>query len=118
MRKDIEYLSEGNVLRGWLYRPDQKANTYPTIVMAHGFSAVKEQHLDKYADVFAAAGFVVILYDHANFSASDGPVRQEVDPVLQRRGYRDAITFAQTLPEVDADRIGLWGTSFSGGHVI
>lgn len=118
MREDIEFLSENNVLRGWLYRPDQKAKTYPVIVMAHGFSAVKEQHLDKYADVFAAASFIVILYDHANFGASDGSVRQEVDPVLQRRGYRDAITFAQTLPEVDASRIGLWGTSYSGGHVI
>ena len=59
MREDIEFSSEGRTLRGWLYSPDTAAGTHPVIVMAHGFSAVKEQHLDKYADIFAAAGFMV-----------------------------------------------------------
>ncbi|MCC0804628.1 alpha/beta hydrolase [Methylobacterium sp. W2] len=118
MRENIEFQSEGRTLRGWAYRPDGKADGSPCIIMAHGLSAAKEQYLDRYADVFVEAGLSVILYDHANFGASDGLPRQEADPVLQRRGYRDAISFAQMLPWVDPARIGLWGTSYSGGHVL
>ncbi len=86
--------------------------------MAHGYSAVKEQYLDRYAEVFATAGFAVLVYDNPNFGDSDGLPRQEVDPVRQRRAYRDAVSFLQTLVEIDKDRIGLWGSSYSGGHVI
>ncbi|AOK56818.1 acetylxylan esterase [Burkholderia stagnalis] len=120
-RYDIEFLSEGTILRGWFYEPDPQGTgtaTHPAIVMAHGFSAVKEQYLDRYAEVFAASGFAVLVYDHRGFGASDGHPRQEVDPVLQRRGYRDAISYLLTRPDVDAARIGIWGTSYSGGHVL
>ncbi len=118
MRLDVEFPSEGRTLRGWLYRPDAPEPIHPCIVMAHGLSAVKEQYLDRYAEIFAAAGLGVLLYDHAHFGASDGQPRQEADPVLQRRGFRDAISFVQTVPWVDPARIGLWGTSYSGGHVL
>jgi fermentation-respiration switch protein FrsA (DUF1100 family) len=86
--------------------------------MTHGFTAVKEQCLDKYAEVFANAGLGVLVYDHRNFGASDGTPRQEIDGVAQARDYRHAVTFACTLSEVDRDRIGIWGTSYSGGHVL
>ena len=57
MRKDVEFKSEDGVtLRGWLYLPDGARGRVPAIVMAHGFSAVKENYLDKYAEVYAAAG--------------------------------------------------------------
>jgi len=119
MRADIEFLSEGLKLRGWLYWPEPRPQRpCPVVVMAHGFSCVKEQYLDRYAEVFAAAGLAVLVYDHAHFGASEGLPRQEVDPVRQRRGYQDAISYAQTLPGLDARRIGLWGTSYSGGHVL
>ncbi|UGX87259.1 alpha/beta hydrolase [Phyllobacterium meliloti] len=119
MRENIQFQSEETTLRGWLYKPDDSRDEKsPVIVMAHGFSAVKEQYLDRYAEVFAAAGFGVLVYDHANFGESDGLPRQEVDPTLQKRGYRDAITYVQSLPWGDPQRIGIWGTSFSGGHVI
>lgn len=118
MRTGIEFLSEGRTLRGWLYRPSSGRTAVPVIVMAHGLTCVKEQYLDRYAEVFMEAGFGVVLYDHANFGASDGLPRQEVDPVLQRRGYRDAISFAQSAPWIDPARIGIWGTSYSGGHVL
>lgn len=118
MRHSVEFPSEGHILRGWLYQPSTDQEKLPVIVMAHGLTAVKEQYLDRYADLFAQAGFGVLVYDHANFGASDGLPRQEADPVLQRRGYRDAISFVQTVPWLDPDRIGIWGTSFSGGHVL
>jgi fermentation-respiration switch protein FrsA (DUF1100 family) len=59
-----------------------------------------------------------LVYDNRNFGASDGEPRQEIDPWVQVRDYRHAITFARTLPEIDRERIGVWGSSYSGGHVI
>lgn len=90
----------------------------PVVIMAHGFSGVKEMGLDRYAEVFANAGMAVIVFDHPCFGASGGTPRQEVNPERQLRAYRDAITWGQGIEGIDGDRIGLWGTSFSGGHVI
>jgi uncharacterized protein len=86
--------------------------------MAHGFSAVKEMYLDSFAEVFAAGGLNVLVFDNRCFGASDGQPRQEIDPWAQVRDYRHAITYASTLPEVDPARIGIWGSSYSGGHVM
>jgi uncharacterized protein len=119
VRKDIEFpATDGTILRGWHYLPDGRPSKHPTIVMAHGFSAVKEMHLDEYAESFARAGFASVVYDNRNFGASDGLPRQEIDPWLQIRDYSDAVTFAQCLSETDAERIGVWGSSYSGGHVL
>jgi fermentation-respiration switch protein FrsA (DUF1100 family) len=117
-RDDIAFDAEGVTLRGWLYRPGQEGVRSPAIVMAHGFSAVKEMYLDKFAEAFASAGLAAIVFDHRNFGASDGEPRQEINPWQQVEDYRHAITFASTLPNVDPDRIGIWGTSYSGGHVL
>ena len=119
MRKDIEFSTDDGVtLRGWLYLPDRTSNPVPTIVMAHGFSAVKENYLDRFAEVFSGGGLGVLVFDNRNFGASDGEPRQEIDPWQQVRDYRDAITYACTLPKVDENRIGVWGSSYSGGHVL
>jgi uncharacterized protein len=118
MRQDVEFNAEGVALRGWLYVPDDATGPVPTIVMAHGFSAVKEMYVDAFAEVFAAAGLGALVYDHRNFGASDGEPRQEIDPWAQVRDYRHAITYARTREEVDRDRIGIWGSSYSGGHVL
>lgn len=118
MRRDIEFDAEGVTLRGWLYTPDDDSGPHPTVVMAHGFSAVKEMYLDRFAEFFADAGLACVVFDHRNFGASDGEPRQDIDPWAQVRDYRHAITWAQAQDEVDADRIGVWGSSYSGGHVI
>jgi len=119
MRKDIEFKTEDGVtLRGWLYLPDAAATPVATVVMAHGYSAVKENYLDCFADVFAAAGLGALVYDNRNLGASDGEPRQEIDPWQQIRDYRDAITFASNLAEVDENRIGVWGSSYSGAHAL
>ena len=118
MRRDIEFNAEGVMLRGWLYLPDGVTTAVPTIVMAHGYSAVKEMYLDAFAEVFAQAGLGALVFDNRNFGASDGEPRQEIDPWQQIRDYRHAITYASTLPEVDANRMGIWGSSYSGGHVL
>jgi uncharacterized protein len=98
--------------------PDGVRSKAPTIVMAHGFSAPKEMYLDKFAEAFADAGLASVVFDNRNLGASDGEPRQEIDPWQQVRDYRDAITFAETLGTTDLDRIGVWGTSYSGAHVL
>ena len=117
-RRDVAFDAEGVTLRGWFYPEEGTSGPAPAIVMAHGFSAVKEMYLDAFAEVFAAAGLNVLVFDHRNFGASDGEPRQEIDPVAQVRDYRHAITWASGLPEVDPLRIGVWGSSYSGGHVL
>ena len=118
-RRDIEFDAEGVTLRGWLYSPDGAAGARrPIVVMAHGFSAVKEMYLDAFAEVFAAAGLNALVFDNRNFGASDGEPRQEIDPWQQVRDYRHAITYAGTLDGVDATRVGVWGSSYSGGHAL
>ncbi len=118
MRQDVEFQAEGPRLRGWLYTPDTGSARAPTVVMAHGFSAVKEMYLDRFAEAFAAAGLAALVFDNRNFGASDGEPRFEIDPWTQVCDYRDAITYARTRPEVDPERIGIWGSSYSGGHVL
>jgi fermentation-respiration switch protein FrsA (DUF1100 family) len=117
-RRDVEFDAEGTTLRGWFYPADGAGTTAPVVVMAHGFSAVKEMYLDTYAAAFSAAGLNALVFDNRNFGASDGEPRLEIDPVQQVRDYRHAITYAMTLPEVDPSRIGVWGSSYSGGHVL
>jgi uncharacterized protein len=114
--RDVEFSSLGATLRGWLYEADGQPT--PGIVMAHGLSAVKEMFLDDYAAAFAEAGFTTLVYDHFGFGASDGEPRQSPAPRLQHQGYRDAISWLAAVPGVDAARIGIWGSSFSGGHVV
>jgi uncharacterized protein len=119
MRQNIEFKTEdGIVLRGWHYLPDHRTGRVPTIVMAHGFSAVKEMYLDRFAEAFSQAGLASLFFDNRNFGASDGEPRQEIDPWQQVRDYRDAITYAETLTETEPQSIGIWGSSYSGGHVL
>lgn len=118
MRRDVQFDVEGVRLQGWFYAPEGRATPAPAVVMAHGFSAVKEMYLDRFAEVFAAAGIGALVFDHRGFGASGGTPRQEVDPWAQVRDYRDAITYVSTLDEVDTTRIGAWGSSFSGGHAV
>jgi fermentation-respiration switch protein FrsA (DUF1100 family) len=119
MRRDVTFLSKGTTCAGWLYVPDQAAGArFPTIVMAHGFSAVKEMYLTRFAEHFMNAGFAVLLFDYRCLGASEGEPRGQVFPWDQIEDYRNAISFARQQPEVDGDRIGIWGTSYSGAHVL
>ena len=118
MRQDVEFVSEGVLLRGWLLLPEG-AGPHPGVVVTGGFGGVKEVFLaHDYPQVFCDAGLAVLVYDHINCGASDGLPRRELDPIKQQRGYKDAITFLAAHPDVDAERIGIWGTSYSGGHVL
>lgn len=116
-RENIAFDADGAVLRGWLYRPTT-TGAAPVVVMAHGWSLVKEAYLDRYAEAFASAGLAVLVYDHRGFGDSDGGPRQEIDPWRQIEDCRHAITFATFLDSIDPARIGLWGTSYSAAHAL
>jgi fermentation-respiration switch protein FrsA (DUF1100 family) len=117
-RSNVEFPSCRATLRGIFLTPMGKTEALPVIVMAPGMSGVKEGSIMKYAEYFARGGFAVLAYDNVNFGDSGGEPRQEADPPLQRRGYRDAITYVGLRPDVDKTRIGIFGTSYSGGHVL
>lgn len=117
MRKDVSFKTEdGTELVGWFYQAE--ATLAPCIIMAHGFSATKEMHLSGFAEAFQKAGMNVLVYDNRNLGSSGGQPRGEIDPDQQISDYRDAITYAQQLDAVDAEQIGIWGSSYSGGHVL
>ena len=118
-RKDVEFPAEGGVtLRGWLYVPEGTSGKLPAISMAHGYAGVRQHGIEGFAQSFAENGFVVLLHDHRGFGASGGEPRQDVDPWRQIADWRRAISFLETVPEVDAKRLGVWGTSYAGGHVM
>jgi predicted acyl esterase len=117
MRKDVEFKSSGITLRAHLYLPEGDG-PFPAVVMAGGWCYVKELVQPEYAKVFAGAGIAALVFDYRNFGDSDGEPRQHLDPWEQIEDYRNAISFAETLPEIDPSRIGVWGISYSGGHVL
>lgn len=120
-REDIEFTAQGATLRGWFYPPEDVSEPAPCVVLQHGFSGVKEMSLDSFAELFQAAGFSCLVYDHPGFGASEplpGTPRLEIDPWQQVRCIQHAISYAQSRDEVDADRIGLWGSSYGGGHAL
>ena len=118
MRTDIEFLSAGVTCRGWLYRPEGAVGPIPAIVMSHGFSATRHMGLAAFAERFRAAGFAVLVFDYRCLGDSDGAERGRIIPQEQHDDLRAAIDFIQAQPGIDPARIGLWGTSYSGGHVL
>ncbi|KAF1072110.1 MAG: hypothetical protein GAK45_00324 [Pseudomonas citronellolis] len=107
----------GLELEAWQYPPSGPAPA-PLVIMSPGFAAVKEQYLDAFARAFAAAGLGVLLYDQRNFGRSGGEPRGEIDPRQQIDDLREVITWAGLQQDVDPQRIGIWGSSYSGGHVL
>jgi fermentation-respiration switch protein FrsA (DUF1100 family) len=86
--------------------------------MAHGFSAVKEMFLPAFAERFRAAGFAVLLFDFRFLGESGGEPRGQVFPCEQHEDYRNALSWIASQPGIDGARLGLWGTSYSGGHTL
>jgi uncharacterized protein len=117
-REEVRFDSGGDRCAGWLYRPAGAGGDVPCVVLAHGFGALKEARLDAYAERFAAAGYAALVFDYRHFGDSEGEPRQLLDISRQHDDWRAAVAFARDLDGIDADRIALWGSSFSGGHVI
>jgi cephalosporin-C deacetylase-like acetyl esterase len=118
LKLDVTIPAEGGIeLGAWLFLP-KGDGIHPAITMAHGFGGTKEHGLERFALAFAAAGFVVLVHDHRNFGTSGGDLRGDIDPWQQIADWRRAISYLGSRPEVDPTRIGLWGTSYAGGHAL
>jgi dienelactone hydrolase len=115
-RRDITFDSSGEQCAAWLYEPDA-AGPHPCVVLAHGFGGVRTARLWAFAEHFTAAGFAALVFDYRHFGDSGGEPRQLIDIPEQLDDWRAAIAFARGLERVDPDRVALWGSSFSGGHV-
>jgi dienelactone hydrolase len=111
----------------------------PTIIMCHGWGG-EAKDLRPDAIVFARAGYLVVTFDYRGWSASDGrivltapvsdrprggpfradvrEIREVVDPIDQTTDLQNAIHWVQAEQQCDAGKIGLWGSSYSGGHVV
>jgi dienelactone hydrolase len=115
-RVDLRFESGGESCAAWLY-PAQSQRA-ACVVMAHGFGGVREARLDAYAKRFQQAGHAVLVFDYRHFGSSSGEPGQLISIRRQLADWRAAVAFARSLDGVDPDRIALWGTSFSGGHVL
>ncbi|WP_424757795.1 alpha/beta hydrolase [Mycobacterium sp.] len=116
-REDVWFNSGSDRISAWLYRPASDRDS-PLLVMAHGLGAVRTMRLDSYAERFCEAGYACLVFDYRNFGDSEGAPRQLLDIRMQLQDWTVAVAYARTLAGIDPNRIGLWGTSFSGGHVI
>ena len=117
-RLDIRIPSHGEQLAAYLYRPEPSSRAVPCVVMAHGFSATRDDGLPAYAEAFRGAGFAAIIFDYRHFGASTGEPRQLLDIGRQHDDYRAVVDWARQADGIDPERIVLWGSSFSGGHVL
>ncbi|MFD8723769.1 alpha/beta hydrolase [Streptomyces sp. NPDC059629] len=111
----VQIQGEGVMLEAHLFLPDGPG-PHPAVTLACGFGGVKEG-VEEFARVFQDAGFVAIVHDHRGFGGSTG-LRGDVNPWQQITDWRRVISYLESRPEVDADRIGIWGSSFAGGHTF
>lgn len=116
--KKVEFKSGDFTLSGILILPEAAAGPVPIVVMGGGWCYVKEIVMPHYAKGIVAAGAAVLMFDYRNFGESSGTRRQHIDPWEQIEDFRSAVTYVETLPEIDPRRIGVWGISYAGGHVI
>lgn len=114
----IEFRLDGDLIRGTFYLPHRAAKELPVVVLAHGWGMVAGGDLEDYAAAIVNAGLAALTFDFRNLGKSEGFPRQEIDPYRQVEDFRAAISYVRTRPEIDRDRVGIWGSSYSGGHVL
>ncbi len=122
MVEETGFDSYGTRCAAWHLRAGTDALTgargRPCVVMGHGFGATRDAGLLPFAERFAAAGADVLVFDYRGYGTSEGTLRQDVAHAAHRSDYHAALAHARLLDGVDPDRIVLWGSSYSGGHVV
>lgn len=114
----VAFDSQGVRCEADLYQPSSGDPPWPVVVMAHGFGAERAWGLSPYAERFAETGVAAFVFDHRYHGGSGGKPRRLIDPRRQLEDWAAAIGHAASMERIDADRVALWGTSFSGGHVL
>jgi dienelactone hydrolase len=108
----------GDELAAWLYRPNDTAETTGCVVLLHGFTATRDEELDRFCERFADAGIGALAFDFRHLGASGGEPRQLIDLKRQYEDCDAALAFARNLEGIDPARVVVWGTSFAGGHAL
>ncbi len=119
IKQAVTFYSEGSKIAAHLYLPGEvKENQkLPGIVLCHGFAGIKELLLPAFAEAFAARGYAALCFDYRGFGESEGS-RGRLVPHEQVVDIRHALTFLQSLDVVNADKLGLWGTSYGGANAM
>ncbi len=119
-RVAVRFQCEDSECAAWLYLPMQASvqNPVSAVAMAPGIGSLKEMGLMPFAEKFAEAGIATLLFDYRHWGESGGEPREQAIPQKQIDDYRHALTYLAMRSEVDDKRLGIWGSSFSGGHVL
>lgn len=118
MRRELDIPVGTETLKAVFVTPEGSAKRHPVVVMAGGWCYVKEIVLSQYAEEMVQRGVAVLMFDLRCLGESTGEPRQHLDPWVQIEDYRNVISYAERMPEVDANRIAVWGISYSGGHAL
>lgn len=118
MSEVVSFNSCGETIAGVLTRPQNASGDVPLVIMAGGWCYTKEIVMPHYARWFHDIGCATLRFDYRNFGESTGSPRQHINPWHQIEDYRNALTYAESLPGIDLKRTGIWGISYSGGHVL
>ena len=116
-RKELTFASGHDACAAWLYPAPADDGTGPIVVMAHGLSGTRRDCLGAFADRFAAAGIAALVFDHRGFGDSTGEP-DLFEPSRQLEDWRAAIACARSLPDIDAERVATFGSSFGGGNAL
>ena len=118
MRKiDSTFTSQGTTCAGSLYTPEG-ANPAPVIIMCHGLATERVFGIQSYINHFLKLGFAVFTFDYRCFGDSQGEPRNFIDANRHLQDIEAAIKHVHALPEINTQKIGLWGSSYGGGHVL
>ncbi len=115
---ESNFLSDGDLCAGVLYLPKKTDFKPAVIILGHGFGADKSLRLPAFAECFRNAGLAAYIFDYRNFGDSEGKPRHWVSPKRHHADWRAAIRHVRTLPQINPERVVIWGTSFGGGHVL
>ncbi len=115
---DVQIPAGAVRLAGVLRVPGSSLARQPALVLTGPFTGVKEQVVGVYAAALAAAGFVTLAFDHRNFGASGGEVRQHEDGAGKLDDLRAATSYLAAHDRVDADRLGCVGVCLGGGYAL
>src|SRR5262245_39369525 len=119
MRTPVTCCSEGVRLRGDLFLPAEikPGERRAGIVLCHGYTGVRSIYLPDNARVLAEAGYIVLTFDYKGWGDSDG-AKTRLAPYSRVADVQAALTFMGAQPEVDAARLGIYGTSYGGATVV
>jgi len=120
MKQPVTFYSEGYKLTGDLYLPEEGLRPKERragVVLCHGYTGVKDLYLPDNARVLNEAGYAVLTFDYKGWGASGGP-RNRLAPYSRVADVQAALTFLGLQPNVDPERLGLYGTSYGGATVV